>query len=49
MAKDEIYLVVAGDIQPNREDPETLLELVAPTIREGDIRFCQLECTISDK
>lgn len=49
MAKDDILLVVAGDIQPNREEPETLLELVAPTIREGDIRFCQLECTISDK
>ncbi len=49
MASKEVQLVVTGDIQPNRDNPETLLELVAPTIREGDIRFCQLECTISDK
>ncbi len=49
MPDNEIQLVAVGDIQPNREAPETLFELVAPTIREADIRLCQLECTISDK
>jgi poly-gamma-glutamate capsule biosynthesis protein CapA/YwtB (metallophosphatase superfamily) len=46
---DEIKLYAVGDIQPNRERPETLFELVKPTFAEADLLYCQLECTISDK
>jgi poly-gamma-glutamate capsule biosynthesis protein CapA/YwtB (metallophosphatase superfamily) len=49
MASNEVQLVAVGDIQPNRARPETLFELVAPTFKQADIRYAQLECTISDK
>lgn len=41
--------MAVGDIQPNRDRPETLLEAVRDEFAWGDLRYCQLECTISDK
>lgn len=49
MAQGEIRIVAVGDVQPNRERPETLFEAVFPELQWGDLRYYQLECTISDK
>jgi poly-gamma-glutamate synthesis protein (capsule biosynthesis protein) len=49
MTEGEVRIVAVGDIQPNRERPETLFEAVADEFAWGDLRYCQLECTISDK
>lgn len=46
---DTVLMVAVGDIQPNREKPETLFEAVKPLLADGDLRVAQLECTISDK
>lgn len=44
-----ISLLAVGDVGPDREDPESLFERVAPTIQEADISFCQLERILSDR
>jgi poly-gamma-glutamate capsule biosynthesis protein CapA/YwtB (metallophosphatase superfamily) len=49
MTEGEVRIVAVGDIQPNRERPETLFEAVADEFAWGNLRYCQLECTISDK
>lgn len=49
MAQGDAKIVAVGDIQPNRERPETLFEKMVPDFKWGDLRYCQLECTISDK
>jgi poly-gamma-glutamate capsule biosynthesis protein CapA/YwtB (metallophosphatase superfamily) len=46
---DEVRILAVGDIQPDRSDPETLFEGVRPLFEWADLRFAQLECTISDK
>lgn len=43
----EVLLYAAGDIAPDREDPLTLFERVAPTLKMSDLSFCQLETVIS--
>ncbi|ARK29924.1 CapA family protein [Halalkalibacter krulwichiae] len=45
--KKEIKLYAVGDIAPNRENPDTIFEKVAPFIREADIAFCQLDSVLS--
>ncbi|MBI4334115.1 MAG: CapA family protein [Chloroflexi bacterium] len=49
MNNDSLLLYAAGDVVPNRQDPESLVELVAPTIRKADMAFCQLETSLSDR
>lgn len=42
-------LLAVGDVQPYRDEPETLFALVREELRDADLRYCQLECAISDK
>jgi poly-gamma-glutamate capsule biosynthesis protein CapA/YwtB (metallophosphatase superfamily) len=44
-----IKIVAFGDVQPNLDKPETLFDTVAEELAWGDVRFCQLECTLSDR
>jgi poly-gamma-glutamate capsule biosynthesis protein CapA/YwtB (metallophosphatase superfamily) len=44
-----LQLLVAGDVQPHRKNPETLFAAVSEYLRPADLRVCQLECVISDK
>jgi poly-gamma-glutamate synthesis protein (capsule biosynthesis protein) len=43
----EIVLYAAGDVGPNRENPDTMFQHVTPLISQGDIAFCQLEPALS--
>ena len=43
----DVLFYAAGDIAPDREDPITLFERVAPTLKTADLAFCQLETVIS--
>lgn len=45
----DIVLYAVGDIAPDRPDPSTLFEHVAPLFRAGDIAFCQLEAVLSER
>jgi poly-gamma-glutamate synthesis protein (capsule biosynthesis protein) len=45
----EVRIVAVGDVQPNRADPTSLFARIRPYLEWGDLRYCQLECTISDK
>jgi hypothetical protein len=49
MNEGNVKIVAVGDVQPNREEPETLFKKVLPTLEWGDLRYCQLECQISDR
>ena len=49
MATDKIVLYCAGDVGPNRDDPDSMFRNVAPLIKEGDIGFCQLEVNFSTR
>jgi poly-gamma-glutamate synthesis protein (capsule biosynthesis protein) len=44
-----VNLVALGDVQPNREQPEELFDLVQEHLQWGDVRVCQLEATLSTK
>lgn len=44
-----VSIALMGDVVPNREKPESLFELVVPTLKQFDIRFCHLEDSLSDK
>jgi len=47
-AKDKaIVLYAVGDVGPNREDPQSMFRHVSGTLKQGDIRFCQLETNLS--
>jgi poly-gamma-glutamate capsule biosynthesis protein CapA/YwtB (metallophosphatase superfamily) len=47
-AKDkEIVLYAVGDVGPNREDPQSMFRHVSGLLKQGDIRFCQLETNLS--
>jgi poly-gamma-glutamate synthesis protein (capsule biosynthesis protein) len=49
-AKDkEILLYAVGDVGPNREDPQSMFQHVSGLLKEGDIRFCQLETNLSTR
>jgi poly-gamma-glutamate capsule biosynthesis protein CapA/YwtB (metallophosphatase superfamily) len=43
----DVLFYATGDIAPDREDPITLFERVAPTLKTADLAFCQLETVIS--
>lgn len=43
------HMVAVGDIQPNREEPESLLSPVRSRLSSADITYCQLECTLSER
>ena len=43
----DVLFYAAGDIAPDREDPITLFEHVAPDLKAADLAFCQLETVIS--
>ena len=47
MANDVVTLVAVGDVQPYREKPSGLFELVNDHLKSGDISMCQLEATLS--
>ncbi|MGH2374175.1 MAG: CapA family protein [bacterium] len=49
MVEGEVRIVAVGDVQPNRERPETFFAKILPEFGWGDLRHCQLECTISDR
>ena len=49
MSKESIELLAVGDLQPYRDRPDTLFNHVQEEFRRADLRYCQLECTISDK
>lgn len=42
-------MIAVGDLQPNREQPETIVSLVKDKLHSGDLTYCQLECTLSDR
>lgn len=43
------HMVAVGDIQPNREEPESLVSDVQSRLSSADITYCQLECTLSNR
>jgi hypothetical protein len=43
----EIVLYAVGDVGPKREDPQSMFRHVSGTLKQGDIRFCQLETNLS--
>jgi poly-gamma-glutamate capsule biosynthesis protein CapA/YwtB (metallophosphatase superfamily) len=45
----DVLFYAAGDIAPDRKDPVTLFERVAPTLKTADLAFCQLETVISPR
>ncbi|HEX9075857.1 MAG TPA: CapA family protein [Anaerolineae bacterium] len=47
--RDELVLYAVGDIAPDRPDPFTIFEHVAPVLNEGDIVFGQLEAVLSER
>ena len=44
-----VTVYAVGDVLINRENPESIFELCLPTLKEADVRFCQLESVISSK
>lgn len=48
MSNNVVKLVAVGDVQPNRSQPEKLFDLVRQDLAWGDLRFCQLEATLSN-
>jgi poly-gamma-glutamate synthesis protein (capsule biosynthesis protein) len=50
IAKDkEIVLYAVGDVAPNRKDPQSMFRHVSGFLKQGDIRFCQLETNLSTR
>jgi poly-gamma-glutamate capsule biosynthesis protein CapA/YwtB (metallophosphatase superfamily) len=49
MTDEKISFIAVGDVGPDRENPESLFEHAASTIREADISFCQLERILSNR
>jgi len=47
--KDAIVIHAVGDVLVDREDPDTAFDLSAPTIKEADIAFCQVETNYSER
>lgn len=45
----ELRVDLYGDVQINRENPESAFKNVIETSAQADLRVCQLESTISDK
>jgi poly-gamma-glutamate capsule biosynthesis protein CapA/YwtB (metallophosphatase superfamily) len=49
MAADTITLYCAGDVGPNRDDPDSMFRAVTPVLKGGDVNFCQLELNFSTR
>jgi poly-gamma-glutamate capsule biosynthesis protein CapA/YwtB (metallophosphatase superfamily) len=49
MATDKIILYCAGDVGPNRDDPDSMFRAVTPVLKGGDVNFCQLELNFSTR
>lgn len=45
----EVTLYAVGDVAPDRDEPQTIFEHVASTLRGGDLAFCQLETNLSNR
>ncbi len=45
----EIVLYAVGDVGPNRKDPQSMFRHVSGFLKQGDIRFCQLETNLSTR
>jgi poly-gamma-glutamate synthesis protein (capsule biosynthesis protein) len=39
----------AGDVGPDREDPDSMFRSVMPVLKKGDVNFCQLEVNFSQR
>lgn len=49
-AKDkDIVLYAVGDVGPNRQNPQSMFRHVSGLLKQGDIRFCQLETNLSTR
>jgi poly-gamma-glutamate capsule biosynthesis protein CapA/YwtB (metallophosphatase superfamily) len=46
---EDVVFYAAGDIAPWRDDPVTIFRHVKPVLQEGDLAFCQLEASVSDR
>ncbi len=46
---DKVRLLAVGDLMPDRDEPETILELSAQALKQYDIRFGQLEISLSER
>ena len=44
-----VYLLLVGDMEINRKEPEKFFEKVLPELKKADIRFGGLEASLSDK
>jgi poly-gamma-glutamate capsule biosynthesis protein CapA/YwtB (metallophosphatase superfamily) len=44
-----VHLVLVGDMEINRKEPEKFFEKVLPELKKADIRFGGLEASLSDK
>jgi poly-gamma-glutamate capsule biosynthesis protein CapA/YwtB (metallophosphatase superfamily) len=49
MTKDTIIMYCAGDVGPNRDDPDSMFRSVAPALQKGDVNFCQLELNLTKR
>jgi poly-gamma-glutamate capsule biosynthesis protein CapA/YwtB (metallophosphatase superfamily) len=49
MVTDTIILYCAGDVGPNRDDPDSMFRNVASLLKRGDIGLCQLEVNFSTR
>lgn len=45
----DIHLVIVGDMEINRKDPEKVFEKVAPELEKADLRFGGLEASLSER
>jgi poly-gamma-glutamate capsule biosynthesis protein CapA/YwtB (metallophosphatase superfamily) len=39
----------AGDVGPNRDDPDSMFRAVGPVLKKGDVNFCQLELNFTSR
>lgn len=48
-SENDLVFLAVGDVLPERRDPASIFRHVAPTLRQGDVVFCQLEANISER
>ncbi|MBI2986466.1 MAG: hypothetical protein HYY45_06845, partial [Deltaproteobacteria bacterium] len=49
MNSDKVSIYAVGDVVPAWPNPESLVELALPTLKQADILFGQLEAPLSEK
>ncbi len=49
MNPEKVSIYAVGDVTPDRPNPESLFELVLPTLKKADILFGQLDANLSEK